>query len=77
MGIHDLTGRMLGGYELRELLGVGGMGAVYRAYQASLGRAVAVKIITPELARDTTFLERFNREARTAAGLEHAQSERA
>lgn len=72
MSIHDLTGRTLGSYELRELLGIGGMGAVYRAYQASLGRAVAVKIITPELARDATFLDRFNREARTAARLEHA-----
>jgi serine/threonine protein kinase len=51
MGIQNLRGQTLGQYELRELLGIGGMGAVYRGYQANLKREVAVKVLTPELAR--------------------------
>jgi serine/threonine protein kinase len=71
MGIQNLVGQTLGQYELRELLGMGGMGAVYRGYQANLRREVAVKVLTPELARQPGYLERFNREAETAATLEH------
>jgi serine/threonine protein kinase len=63
MGIHNLTGRTLGSYESRELLGVEGVGVVYRAYHASLERAVTVKAIMPEFAPDAIILERFNREA--------------
>jgi len=48
------------------------MGAVYRAYQASLERAVAVKVLTSELAKEPGYIERFYREAKTAAALEHA-----
>jgi serine/threonine-protein kinase len=71
VGIQNLTGQTLGQYELRELLGVGGMGAVYRGFQANLKRQVAVKVLSPELARQSGYLERFNREAETSATLEH------
>ncbi len=72
MSIHNLQGHTLGQYELRELLGIGGMGAVYRGYQINLQRAVAVKVLSPMLAEDSSYIERFNREARIAASLEHA-----
>ncbi|MEB2287866.1 MAG: protein kinase [Anaerolineae bacterium] len=72
MSIHNLTGYTLGQYELRDLLGVGGMGAVYRGYQTSLDREVAVKILPTALAEQAGYVERFNREARIAASLEHA-----
>jgi formylglycine-generating enzyme required for sulfatase activity len=71
MGIHGLVGQQLGDYELRELLGVGGMGAVYRAYQPGLRRYVAIKVLSEALADDPGYAERFTREARTAAALEH------
>jgi len=67
----DLAGRTLGPYQLRELLGTGGMGAVYRAYQASLNRDVALKVISPALSSDEGYARRFVREAQTAAALEH------
>jgi len=72
MGIQNLAGTTIGQYELQELLGLGGMGAVYRAIQPSLKRSVAIKILTPALAQQPGYLERFNREAETAAGLEHS-----
>lgn len=71
MSLDNLSGQMLGQYELRELLGVGGMGAVYRAYQSSLKREVAVKVLPPSLAAQPGYAERFIREAETAAALEH------
>lgn len=71
MSIQNLVGQTLGQYQLKELLGVGGMGAVYRGYQSSLQRAVAVKVMSPELVSQPDYIERFYREARTAAGLEH------
>lgn len=61
----------LDGFEIRELIGQGGMGAVYRAYQASLRRDVAIKILPPELSEDAAFAERFQREAWTMAKLNH------
>jgi serine/threonine-protein kinase len=72
MSIRDLAGHTLGQYELREILGVGGMGAVYRGYQPALQRAVAVKVISPELLTQPDYIDRFYREARIAAALEHA-----
>jgi serine/threonine protein kinase len=71
MGFENLSGRSFGQYELRELMGVGGMGAVYRAYQAGLDREVAVKVLPRALAAESGYIERFIREARTAALLEH------
>jgi serine/threonine protein kinase len=57
--------------EILELLGHGGMGAVYKARQPKLDRLVALKIIRPESADDPAFAERFNREARMLARLSH------
>jgi predicted Ser/Thr protein kinase len=57
--------------EVQDLLGVGGMGAVYRARQRGLDRPVALKILPPSLAADPGFAERFNREARALARLNH------
>lgn len=71
MDISQLSGQFLGQYELRELLGRGGMGAVYRGYQPTLQREVAIKIILPSLISESDYLERFRREAQTAAQLEH------
>ena len=71
MNIHNLSGQSLGQYELRGLLGKGGMGAVYQAYQSSLKRIVAIKVMDSTLAEQPGFIERFNREAETAAALEH------
>ncbi|MCA9915043.1 MAG: serine/threonine protein kinase, partial [Anaerolineae bacterium] len=72
MSIENLSGRQLGKYQLKALLGVGGMGAVYQAYQTDLRRYVAVKVLPPAFAQETGYAERFDREARTAASLEHA-----
>jgi Tol biopolymer transport system component/serine/threonine protein kinase len=71
MSAQDLSGQIFGQYELRELLGVGGMGSVYRAYQKNLNRAVAIKILPASLAIEPDFVERFHREAETVAVLEH------
>lgn len=57
--------------EILELLGKGGMGAVYKARQPGLDRLVAVKILPPEIGQDPAFAERFAREARAMARLSH------
>ncbi|MBC7855657.1 MAG: serine/threonine protein kinase, partial [Pirellulaceae bacterium] len=57
--------------EIIELLGQGGMGAVYKARQKHLDRFVALKVIPPEAAKDPAFAERFSREARALARLNH------
>jgi serine/threonine protein kinase len=59
--------------EILALLGQGGMGAVYKARQKKLDRQVAVKVLPPEVARDPAFAERFTREARSLARLNHPQ----
>jgi serine/threonine-protein kinase len=71
MGIPNFTGQTFGQYELREIIGAGGMGTVYRAYQKILRRIVAVKVLPSTLMSDPDFVERFHREAETAAALEH------
>jgi serine/threonine-protein kinase len=58
-------------YELRELIGYGGMAEVHRGKDVRLGREVAIKVLRADLARDQTFLTRFRREAQAAAGLNH------
>ncbi|HOW65379.1 MAG TPA: serine/threonine-protein kinase [Verrucomicrobiota bacterium] len=57
--------------EILELIGVGGMGAVFKARQSRLDRMVALKLLVPPLAAPPTFAERFNREARVLARLNH------
>jgi serine/threonine-protein kinase len=61
----------IGGFRLEEQIGRGGMGVVYRAEQPGLARKVAVKVIAPAHAADERFRERFTREARLAAALDH------
>ncbi|MGH3078862.1 MAG: protein kinase domain-containing protein, partial [Gaiellaceae bacterium] len=64
-------GTIVAGYEVEALIGRGGMGAVYRAREEGLGRKVALKVIAPELSQDERFRERFLRESRIAASLDH------
>jgi serine/threonine-protein kinase len=65
------TGQTIGGYQIAEEVGKGGMAIVYRAYQAQLERWVAVKILQATEASGTEFLDRFRREARAIAVLRH------
>ena len=64
-------GSEVAGCRIESIVGRGGMGVVYRATQVSLGRTVALKVIAPELASDSEFRERFKRESRLAASIEH------
>jgi Tol biopolymer transport system component len=66
-----LLGSRIGPYRIICLLGLGGMGEVYRAHDSKLDRDVAIKILPPEFARDPERLLRFRREARTLASLNH------
>jgi WD40 repeat protein/DNA-binding SARP family transcriptional activator len=63
--------RSVRGYELREQVGGGDLGVVYRAYQPSVGREVAVKAIRPELVNSFSFVRGFEAEAQLVAQLEH------
>ncbi len=66
-----MIGKTLGNYQIVEELGRGGMAIVYRAYQPSLNRDVAMKVLPPQLSFDQEFVERFQREAKAAAKLRH------
>ena len=66
-----LLGATLGEFEILELLGRGGMGAVYKGRQTSLDRLVAVKILPRAFSSDARYVERFRREARSAAAVRH------
>ena len=71
IGLDDLSGRAIRGFSLGERLGVGGFGVVYRALQTTVGREVAVKIISPAVADRPEFVRRFEAEAQLVANLEH------
>ncbi len=66
-----LLGIKLRGYEILERVGRGGMGTVYRALQISLDRVVALKVLSPEMVEDPSFVAKFLDEARAAARLSH------
>ena len=61
----------VGPYEIVSPLGAGGMGEVYRARDTRLDRTVAIKILPPEMSRDTLLKQRFEREAKTISNLNH------
>ncbi len=65
------AGRLFPGYEVLRLLGRGGMGAVYQAKQIELDRLVAIKLLPLEISADKEFADRFRREARAMAKLDH------
>jgi hypothetical protein len=69
---NSLVGSRLGKYEIQAEIGKGGMGMVYQGYDALLDRRVAVKVLAPHLVWEPGFIERFLREARSAARLKHA-----
>src|SRR5271157_2953067 len=68
----DLTGKTLGDYKILRRLGQGGMGQVFLAEQISLKRKVALKLLKPELAANSTSLARFKAEAEAVAKATHA-----
>ena len=67
----DLVGKTLGPYRIVEQIGLGGMATVYKAYQPSMDRYVALNVLSTHLAQDTTFAKRFQQEAKVIAKLEH------
>ncbi len=69
--MQGLAGQTIGRYRIIEQVGHGGMADVYKAYQPSLDRHVAIKVIHPFLADDADFLSRFEREAKVVATLRH------
>jgi len=71
-GPGDLApGDQIAGYRIQEQIGRGGMAVVYRALDLRLGRLVALKVLAPELGQDEAFRQRFIRESRAAAGVDH------
>ena len=72
-GQDELIGKLLGDgrYRIDSFLGRGGMGTVYRGTQIALGREVAIKVLSPQLASDEEFIRRFRREAATLATFNH------
>jgi tRNA A-37 threonylcarbamoyl transferase component Bud32 len=67
----ELIGKSFGPYKVLDKIGEGGMAVVYQAYQESLGRYAAIKVLRSELARDEEFVARFRREALAVAQLNH------
>jgi non-specific serine/threonine protein kinase len=67
----SLVGQTIAHYRIAGLLGTGGMGSVYEAEDADLGRRVAIKVLSADLKNQAPMLERFKREARAASALNH------
>ncbi len=67
----ELIGRVLGNYHILEQIGRGGMASVYKAQDLTEERTVAIKVLSPQLAIDSNFKTRFEREAEVLRGLEH------
>src|SRR5574341_211941 len=67
----ELVGQKLGQYEIKQQLGQGGMATVYLAYQPSIDRTVAIKVMPKYFMHDPSFLQRFEREVRVIAKLQH------
>ncbi len=71
MTTDDLIGKTLGGYEILDRIGQGGMATVYRARQTSMNRIVALKVLPRHFMRDDTYIQRFEREVKIVSQLEH------
>ncbi len=69
--VSEHQGKIIKGYELLDMIGEGGFGAVYRAQQISVDREVAIKVILPDYANDPYFIRSFDTEAQLIARLEH------
>ena len=69
--MEDLTGKQFGPYRILAPLGEGGMAAVYKAFQPGVDRQVALKVLPRHYAKDPEFVERFEREAKVLARLQH------
>jgi serine/threonine protein kinase len=65
------SGSLVAGYRVESRIGSGGMAVVYRAYDEALGRTIALKILAPALIHDPQFRERFIRESRAVAAVDH------
>ena len=71
MTVQQEPGNVIAGYRIESMIGRGGMAVVYRAEDMRLGRKVALKLLTPQLADSEQFRQRFIRESRVAASLDH------
>jgi ligand-binding sensor domain-containing protein/tRNA A-37 threonylcarbamoyl transferase component Bud32 len=69
--MNEYIGKTLGTYQILEQIGQGGMATIFKAYQPSMDRYVAIKVLASHFTKDATFVARFTQEARTLAGLEH------
>jgi serine/threonine protein kinase len=71
--MEDLTGQHFGGYELQEMIGHGGMASIYKGFDETLSRWVAIKVVAIQAAGETeeTMLARFRQEAQAIAALRH------
>lgn len=67
----DLIGKNVGGYEIMDVIGRGGMATVFRAQQKSMNRIVAIKVLPEQYIHDDTYIQRFNQEVEIVAKLEH------
>ncbi|MCA0458666.1 MAG: serine/threonine-protein kinase [Chloroflexi bacterium] len=67
----ELIGKTIGGYEIQDVIGRGGMATVFRAHQVSMNRSVAMKVLPEQYVSDDTYIQRFNQEVAIVAKLEH------